>query len=786
MDKTSSQKPLQSFIGSLTGADQLRLEKNRLEAFLSAMPGEYCSFASDGQTLFSQNFPSMLGISKIESLVDIQNALNTEHAALLESHFHALQNQSVDFSLDITVNGNKNHLNITGTKGQALDGSEAFTILWLKDITTQKNHVQLLEQRTQEKANKTKELQNIFDAIPACYWLRDKNNELTWVNKTYAQMVKKSPSQVIADQEELIIKPEKKGGQLTVKDSLKQKKSDQDFVTGYIIHQGKRLFVEIKEISIEGTEQRFGFLRDMTHTQEATNDLKRTINANRTLLEQLRTAVVTFNADQNLEFYNSAFAQLWGLEDQWLNQRPSLGDVLEKLRETRRLPEQADFRSYKQDWLDMFTRLIDPLDDMMYLPDGSALRMLIMPHPAGGLIMTFEDVTSNLELESSYNTLIAVQKETLDNLAEGVVVFGGDGRLKLYNPSFSKLWDLNPEDLESEPHISQLAERMAKRFDKKKQDKRKQQLIAHGIERSAQEGRIALGQDALIEFTTVPLPDGGVLASYADVTDSVKVENALREKNAALETAERLKTDFLANVSYQLRTPLNAIMGFAEILNNNFFGKLNEKQQEYSKGIQEAGGKLVHLIDDILDLSTIEAGYLELSYDTFSVQRMLEDLFALTKEWALKQRITVSLDCSDDIEPLYADERRIKQVLLNLIRNAINFTPQNGNIELTARHKDNYIEFIITDSGIGISEGDLERIFQPFERAAHEHRADMSPQALSRGAGLGLTLVKNIIDLHNGELDITSQEGKGTSVSFTIPIVSEIENDEDDLNLDDV
>jgi len=158
------------------------------------------------------------------------------------------------------------------------------------------------------------------------------------------------------------------------------------------------------------------------------------------------------------------------LEDQWLNTGPKLGDVLEKLRETRRLPEQADFRNYKQGWLDMFTRLIDPHEDMLYLPDGTALRMLIMPHPAGGLMMTFEDVTSNLELESSYNTLIAVQRETLDNLA-------------------------------------------VSSFDKKQIDGMKEKLISHGIERNVQEGRVQLSNNSLLEYNTMPLPDGGVLMS---------------------------------------------------------------------------------------------------------------------------------------------------------------------------------------------------------------------------------------------------------------------------------
>ena len=786
MAHQSSTKPIKTFLGSFTGADQLRLEKNRLEAFLSAMPGEYCSFTTDGRALFSQNFPTLLGISKIENLIDIQNTLNTEQAALLESHFNALQSRGEDFTMDVSLHSNGNHLNISGTCGQALDGSEAFHILWLKDITDQKKQVHLLETKSSESENETNKLKNILNSMPTCYWLRDEKGQLIWVNQSYVNLVKKSASTVIADQEEIIIKkPKNKGSQQAAKEIAQDavKKQEALSLTGCVVQEGKRLFVEITETPLSQQNQSLGMLRDMTRTKEESNQYKRTIDANRTLLEQLRTAVTSFNAEQKLEFFNSAFAQLWGLEDQWLNQNPSLGDILEKLRETRRLPEQADFRSYKQGWLDMFTRLIDPLDDMMYLPDGSALRIFVMPNPSGGLIMTFEDVTSNLELESSYNTLIAVQKETLDNLAEGVVVFGGDGRLKLYNPSFARLWNLNPEDLENEPHVSQLAERMAIRFGKTKQESKKKQLIAHGIERAAQEGRMALGSEALIKFTTVPLPDGGVLVSYFDVTDSVKVENALREKNAALQTAERLKTDFLANVSYQLRTPLNAIMGFAEILNNKFFGDLNDKQEEYSQGIQEAGGKLVRLIDDILDLSTIEAGYLELSYDTFDVHPTLDDISSLTKEWALKQQIAVRLDCDENIGPLLADERRIKQILLNLIRNAINFTPENGTIGIIAQPENDFIKFTITDSGIGISEGDLERIFEPFERAVHEHRADMSPQALSRGAGLGLTLVRNIVDLHGGELNITSKEGQGTSVSFTIPKeIEEIEDIEPDFD----
>ena len=781
MSQKTHTKPLRQFIGSLTGAEDLRLEKNRLEAFLAAMPGEYCGFSKDSDIIFSQNFPTLLNITKIENIYDIQTALSVADSAQLENLFQKLTEKGQPFSIDVHIEGNQKNLNLSGSRGNALDNSEYFNILWLKDITNQTKELLRLEKKSANNADDLQQLQDVLNGLNEAVWLRDDDSNIIWTNKAYTDFMGAPLDTILRNQDEFILKPSDKDNKKTPKELATNvlNTQEQQKIQGHIIHSGKRLSVEIIETPLEDKKHTLGTLYDITQTQDKATTYRRHLNANEALLEQLRTAIAIYNADQKLEFFNSAFSQLWDLEDQWLNTGPKLGDVLEKLRETRRLPEQADFRNYKQGWLDMFTRLIDPHEDMLYLPDGTALRMLIMPHPAGGLMLTFEDVTSNLELESSYNTLIAVQRETLDNLAEGVAVFGSDGRLKLYNPSYAELWHLNPEDMDGNPHITKLAERMMSSFDKKQIDGMKEKLVSHGIERNVQEGRVQLSNNNLLEYNTMPLPDGGVLVSYFDVTDSVQVENALREKNAALETAERLKTDFLANVSYQLRTPLNAIIGFAEILDNQYFGDLNDKQKEYSLGIQGAGEKLVRLIDDILDLSTIEAGYLDLAYDEFNIYTMLHDLHDLTKEWALKESITVTLECDQDIGGMVADERRTKQVLLNLIRNAINFTPEKGKINITANVQEDHIIFNVSDTGIGISKTDMERIFEPFERAIHEHRGDMSSHALSRGAGLGLSLVKNIVTLHDGKVDISSDEGKGTKVTLHIPRYAEIDLDAD-------
>ncbi len=766
-----------SILGSLTGTNVLRMEKDRLEAFLAAVPGEYCGFSIDGSVIYSGNFLGLLSIDKLETIHDIQNALDTSDAAVLEGMFIRLQEEEKNFSIDVETQNNKN-MRVSGSRGKALSGQDAFDIIWVEDITEDNKKILSLQKSCNQFEQEAEKLKNSLNTLPYPIWMRNANTDLVWCNAAYAQIVNNNPDVIITEQIEILLTPKnKKRGKVKTskelakelaKEALKSGTSQQE--SCHLIANGKRHYVEINENPLPGSDYTFGMAHDITREEELDTELQRHLSANKTLLEQLKSAISIFNVDQELEFFNSSFAQLWGLEDQWLNNRPKLGDILEKLRETRRLPEQADFKNYKKTWLDMFTRLIDPHEDMLYLPDGSALRMLVVPHPMGGLMITFEDVTSRLELESSYNTLIAVQKETLDNLAEGVAVYGGDGCLQLSNPSFMDLWGLHPEEIEGTPHVTKLAERMIGLFDPAIREEKKKFLISHAIERKVQEGRCVRADGRLIEYATVPLPDGGVLISYFDVTDSAQVENALREKNAALEAAEELKTDFLANVSYQLRTPLNAIMGFAEILNNQYFGDLNDKQKEYSAGIQEAGDKLVRLIDDILDLSTIEAGYLDLTMEEFNALETLQTIHELTKDWARKENIDVKLECPEDIGFIMADERRIKQVLLNLMHNAINFTPEKGKITIAAKRLENSIEFSIADTGIGISKADLSRIFEPFERAVIEHRADMSANALSRGAGLGLSLVKNIIELHGGSVSINSEEEKGTTVTLSLPL----------------
>jgi signal transduction histidine kinase len=352
-------------------------------------------------------------------------------------------------------------------------------------------------------------------------------------------------------------------------------------------------------------------------------------------------------------------------------------------------------------------------------------------------------------------------------LGEGVAVFGSDARLRFYNPSYLKMWNLNPEMLEGSPHISDIVAKMKKYFKGHDQswDEIKERLLFHVVGRTDVRETIFRTDDTILECSAVTLPDGGMMITYRDVTDSAKVKEALEAKNQALIDAEKLKTDFLANVSYQLRTPLNAISGFSEILNNEYFGEINDKQREYTQGITDAAERLSSLIDDILDLSSIEAGYLRLDKSETNIIPMIDHIYDLTRDWAgmEQQKITLKKPRKKAVE-MVMDERRMKQAVINIIRNAISYTPTGGTITLTLKDNKDTVAIMISDTGIGIPEDEKHKIFEPFEAIAHGEKGS------TRGyGGLGLSLAKNIIAMHDGDIEIDSVLGEGTTVTITLP-----------------
>jgi signal transduction histidine kinase len=758
----------QSFFERWLKPAGLMAERDRLEAFLGAFPGEYCGFNPDGSLAYSKGFMALLNLTQINGIPDIQHALRPGDAAALETCFIRLKEDRQHFVLKAQTLGGQKILRLTGGAGTAISGTDQYDILWVEDITTIERELEQKRAEENRLDHEIKKYAAVLGAVTYPVWIHNAAGEVVWCNHAYSSILGVSPDNLMLEKKEVLFTTPKRKGKIgkpvkiLVEDALSSGQTQSE--PKHVIIGGDRKMMQVTIIPLSHLDIVVGQAQDISREEDIELRSERNMAANRELLEQLRTAIAIFDGDQKLEFYNSSYAQLWRLEEGWLNSHPKLGDILERLRDTRRLPEQVDFKHYKQTWLELFTTQIGSKEDMIYLPDGSVLRSLVVPHPLGGLLMTFEDVTSGLELESSYNTLMAVQKETLDGLTEGVAVYGSNGRLRLWNPSYATMWALNPEDLDGELHISQILEKSKKFFPDDGWDKLREQMTRELFARTDKKGEIRRTDGRILHYVSVALPDGGTMVTFHDVTDSVHVEEALREKTKALEAAERLKLDFLANVSYQLRTPLNAIIGFNEILDKEYFGELNIRQKEYTKGLGEASEQLMNLINDILDLSTIEAGYMTITKSPVDVSAMLTALYDLTQEWARGQKIEVSLLISKDVGSVKLDERRMKQGLLNLIRNAIAYTPAGGRITLSADKISDKLVLSVIDTGPGIAPEDQQRIFKPFEKTNTQREDGRG------GAGLGLTLVQNIVALHGGTLELKSSLGEGTAISLLLPL----------------
>jgi GAF domain-containing protein len=237
----------------------------------------------------------------------------------------------------------------------------------------------------------------------------------------------------------------------------------------------------------------------------------------------------------------------------------------------------------------------------------------------------------------------------------------------------------------------------------------------------------------------------------------------IEEKSRQIEAANRHKSEFLANMSHELRTPLNAIIGFSEVLQEKLFGDLNEKQAEYTSDILTSGQHLLSLINEILDLSKVEAGRMELELAPFDLPLAIDNARTFVRERAVKHGITLDLDVDDRLGEYVGDERKIKQILLNLLSNAVKFTPEGGRISITANKTDNGAEISVSDTGIGIAPEDQPRIFEEFRQVGSDstHKTE--------GTGLGLTLAKKFVELHGGKIWVESEIGKGSTFSFTLP-----------------
>ncbi len=609
-------------------------------------------------------------------------------------------------------------------------------------------------------------VEKILDRLPLPVWWRDpKTLKLAGGNTVYANAVGLSGSaEIPASNRDLMTGLVAEEGTALARRALSRSTPQSE--SHHVVINGTRQLYDFVELRLDEDGTVLGFGENQTGPEAMQTSLAENIAAQDAVLENLLTAVAIFGPDRRINFYNSAYADLWGLEPEYLDSQPSFEEVAGMLYDRRQVPETIDQRAEIRARVELFTSVMETREELLHLPDERSIRLLISPHPKGGLFFQFEDVTDRLALERSYNTLTQVQQATLNNLYEGFAVFSRDGRLRLHNRAYQEIWKFSDADLRGSPHVSQLLEKVRPLIPHSTDwEEFKRDTIVAITEPKSDAGRYEFSDDRIIDRVEVPLPDGQCLMLYLDVTDSLRVQRALEERNAALENADLLKSRFISNMSYELRTPLNTIIGFTEILQSGLAGDLNVRQADYVSNVLEASQHLARMVGDILDLATIQAGFMQLDIQDTDVATIVTELVRTARTAADEKSITVSVNRNIKPLPAACDTARIRQVLANLLGNAIKFTPEGGTVEIHALPPEPdipEIRIIIEDTGGGISEEDRERVFESFVQA--------SSGTKQSGAGLGLALSKSLIELHGGRIVLGGSTAGGTSATCYIPV----------------
>jgi signal transduction histidine kinase len=593
----------------------------------------------------------------------------------------------------------------------------------------------------------------LLDALPAPVWARNDRGRLIFVNAAYARAVEAADAtDAVAREVELLDRG--------AREEVARARAAGERYSGRlpaVVAGERRLFDVIDAPCGNG---RAGIAVDRTEAEGMRAGMARLIIAHRRVLDRLATGVTIFSADGKLTFYNAAFRSLFELDAAFLDQNPTDPAVLEQLRGGRKLPEEQDFRQWKTQLHEAY-RANEPREHLWHLPDGRTLRVVTAPNPEGGVTYLYDDVTERLDMHRRYDALIKVQGETLDHLTEAVVVFASDGRVRLHNPAFARMWKLQKEALDVRPHIEAVTAWAQAQHDDSSVWRGLRAAVTAIDNREPINARIERRDGTVIDLATMPLPDGATLVTFQDVTDSVDVERVLRERNEALVEADEIKIDFVHHVSYELRSPLTNIIGFAHFLGDPAFGPLTDKQREYLGYITASTSALLALINNILDLATIDAGAMSLSLSEVDIRASMDAAAEGVQDRLAKDRITLDIRVAPRIGNFTADERRLRQILFNLLSNAVGFSPPDATVTLAAERRPDAIVFTVTDRGPGIPPEAKDKVFDWFETDSRGSQ--------HRGTGLGLSLVRSFVELHGGTVTIDSVLGQGTTVTCVFP-----------------
>ena len=742
---------------------QVQGKYDRLSSLLASAPAAPIIIHADGRIEAADRLAKWLGKDRVPAFVSELTApdggLEPDDASALSQEIAAAQRAGRSFALAVRGEGSSRLLLVRGAPAGPVLAESGGVVLWIFDATDSQSEIQALTSKVEQLRDALEALAGLVEAAPFPMWHRTPDMRLSLVNAAYVRAVDgANAADVIAQGTELVEAIGGLGPEAAAEQALSEDRAVERLVPATI--DGERRTMRVVDVPL-GEAGVAGFAMDQNELEQARVEHRRLEAAQRDLLDRLSAGVARFGPDRTLGFWNQPFMSLFGLDQEHLADHPVFERVLDRMREARRLPEHRDFPAWRAERRDWFLSP-DPREENWLLADGTHLRVYAQPLPDGGLLLIFEDRTEQVQLSSARDTLLRVRTATFDNLFESIGVFSSDGRLSLWNSRFRSIWDISEDLLAQHPRIDELLRAVQSRLAKPQQANLVRELVrAATVERKQRVGHVGFADGRIFEFAAIPLPDGNALFTMLDVTDSRRVEQVLRDRNEALEQADRVKTAFVTNMSYELRTPLTTIAGFAEMMSAGYAGDISDSAKEYVDGILQSTNRLAMLIDNVLDLTQGEAGTLPIDRAPVDLATLAKDCVARIKGEASAKGIDLAVSLHETLGQVEGDSRRIGQALDHLLENAVCYSGRGARVLLHGDGSADSARLVVSDNGPGISPQRRATIFDAAARAEQARSGEK--------AGIGLPLAKQLAEAHGGSLQLVSEQGQGTMAVIELP-----------------
>ncbi|MGN6124134.1 MAG: ATP-binding protein [Sphingomonas oligoaromativorans] len=736
-------------------------ELARLRMMLAGAPVLPMLVTADGRVRAHERVADWFGLERSpRSLPDLAARLDPLDAEALTRDVLTAQKGGAAFARAVRPVGAGRVLMVRGRPAAGALG-EGAALLWLFDATESEEEIDRLDSERGRLTDALDALAGLIEAAPIPMWHRGPDLRLSLVNSAYVRAVDGVDAHGVIERGLELIEGHGPGSPIATAAAARDE-GEMSVRTVPATIGGERRTLRVVDVPL-GPSGIAGYAVDVEEVEQAKADLVRFEDAQRDMLDRLSAGVAQFAADRHLVFSNSAFQRLFAMLPEWLADRPEFDRVLERMREADRLPESRDFPGWKAERRRWFLSETAQ-EEAWQLPSGTHLRVVGQPLPDGGMLMIFEDRTEQVRLRVEADTLLRVRTATFNNLYEAVGVFAADGRLHLWNNRFREVWELEEEELARHPRVDALVQMVSPRLANPARGGLIRELVRLATtDRQSRVGRIAFADGRHFQFAAVPLPDGNALFTLLDITDSLRAEQALRDRAAALEEGDRVKSAFVATMSYELRTPLTSIGGFAEMLSAGFAGPLSDRARDYVGSIIAASARLGQLVDEVLDLTRSAAGHLDLEHVPIELGTICRSAVEGLADAARARKLELIVAVEDSVGQVSGDVRRLRQAIDHVLRNAVDYTPEGGRVFFHASGDKEQATIIVSDNGRGIDAEERQRIFDPF------HRTTVKGDRREGSIGLGLPLTRHYIEAHGGSVWLESEPGSGTTVSIRLP-----------------